>query len=152
MCSLWVRRWVERQLRENRGEARMVPTSFAETRSRSNEFISKVKDVNGVGKKGETRAAPRTYETREPARDSFERLSRQPLHAASLCQSMPAPKVAEPAWAIISRPYASGRQAVTRPSSLLSLLTTETERKRERHRERERMRERERESERERER
>ena len=80
-CVLWACRWVERQLRENRGEARMVPTSFAEMRSRTNEFISKIKDVKGVGKKDETKAAPRRYETHELARDSFEKV----LEAAIAC-------------------------------------------------------------------
>ena len=80
-CGLWSCRWVERQLRENRGEARMVPMSFAEMRSRTNEFISKIKDVKGVGKKDETKAGPRTYETHELARDSFEKA----LEAAIAC-------------------------------------------------------------------
>ncbi len=31
-CGLWAGRWVDRQLRENRGEAKTVPTSFAEMR------------------------------------------------------------------------------------------------------------------------
>jgi hypothetical protein len=46
-CGLWACRWVERQLRENRGEVRMVPASFAEIRSRASELISKIKDVKG---------------------------------------------------------------------------------------------------------
>ncbi len=50
----------------------MVPANFAEMRSRANEFISKIKDVKGVGNKDKTKAAPRTCETHEPARGSFE--------------------------------------------------------------------------------
>ncbi len=72
-CDLWACRWVERQLPENRGEARMLPTSFAEVRSRTHEFISKTKDVKGVAKKGKTKATPRTCETHEPVRGGFEK-------------------------------------------------------------------------------
>ena len=59
----------------------MVPTTFAEMRSRTNEFISKIKHVKGVGKMDETKAAPRTHETHEPAHESLEKA----LEAAIAC-------------------------------------------------------------------
>ncbi len=59
----------------------MVPTSCAERRSRSNEFIFKIKAVKGVGEKDETKATPRTYETHELVHDSFEKT----LEAATAC-------------------------------------------------------------------
>ena len=59
----------------------MVPTSFAEMRSRTKEFISKIKDVKGVGKKDETKAAPRAYETHELVHESLEKA----LEAAIAC-------------------------------------------------------------------
>ena len=50
-------------------------------RSRANDFISKIKDVKGVGKMDETKAAPPTHETHEPAHDSFEKA----LEVATAC-------------------------------------------------------------------
>ncbi len=72
-------------------------------RSRSNKHISKIKEVKGVGKKDETKAAPRTYETHEPAHDSLEKGSRG-SHCQQQAFANQGRKVAEPAWAIISSP------------------------------------------------
>ena len=44
-CGLWVCRWIERQIRENRGEARYPPPSLGECITRANEFITKLKDI-----------------------------------------------------------------------------------------------------------
>ena len=47
-CGLWACSWAERQVRENRKEARLVPTSFSELRARTKEFIVKVKEAKAV--------------------------------------------------------------------------------------------------------
>ena len=44
-CGLWVCRWIERQIRENRGEARYPPPSLGDCITRANEFITKLKDI-----------------------------------------------------------------------------------------------------------
>ena len=45
-CGLWVARWVERALRELRGEGRQAPISIGISLSRANEFIRKLKDAS----------------------------------------------------------------------------------------------------------
>ena len=42
-CGLWATRYIERSLRERRGEGRSVPASISDMTSRANEFISKIK-------------------------------------------------------------------------------------------------------------
>ena len=75
-CGLWASRWIERQLRENRGEARLVPTSFAEMRTRTNEFISKLTEAKGPRTDGEAASKESKLEglskTHEPVHTSFE--------------------------------------------------------------------------------
>lgn len=73
---MWASRWIERQLRENRGEARLVPTSFAEMRTRTNEFISKLTEAKGPRTDGEAASKESKLEgpskTHEPVHTSFE--------------------------------------------------------------------------------
>ena len=71
-CGLWASRWVERQMRENRGEARLPPPSLAEMRNRANEFMCKIKDVKKVPVEKKPEAASKHYETHEPVHASFE--------------------------------------------------------------------------------
>jgi hypothetical protein len=74
-CGLWASRWVERQLRENRQEARLVPTSFSEMRARTNEFIVKVKDAKAVkddATVAKKEGPSKEYETHEPVHETFE--------------------------------------------------------------------------------
>jgi hypothetical protein len=71
-CGLWASRWVERQMRENRGEARLPPPSLAEMRNRANEFMCKIKDVKKVPIEKKPEAASKHYETHEPVHASFE--------------------------------------------------------------------------------
>ena len=82
-CGLWASRWVERQLRENKGEDRLIPTSLAEMRNRANEFIMKIKEskkVAPVEAKGDT-APSKSYLTHEPAHATPE----EALFAAGVC-------------------------------------------------------------------
>jgi len=74
-CGLWASRWVERQLRENRGEERPVPTSLAEMQNRANEFISKICSEDC------SEAPSKSYPTYEPVHGTLE----EALFAASLC-------------------------------------------------------------------
>jgi hypothetical protein len=81
-CGLWASRWVERQLRENRGEARSPPPSLGEFRTRANEFIDKIKTAKehqAVVDVDKQRMAPRP--THEPEHGSLE----DALEAALLC-------------------------------------------------------------------
>jgi hypothetical protein len=72
-CGLWASRWIERQLRENRGEARMVPTSFADMKNRTNEFIAKLKEAKEPKLESKTAAKEATArKTHEPTHASFE--------------------------------------------------------------------------------
>ena len=83
-CGLWASRWIERQLRENKGEPRLPPTSLAEMRTRANEFIEKIK---AVGKPAEPKPVPELKvskgprPTHEPEHPSFEAA----LEAGLLC-------------------------------------------------------------------
>ena len=80
---MWASRWVERQLRENKGEDRLIPTSLAEMRNRANEFIMKIKEskmVAPVEAKGDT-APSKSYLTHEPAHETLE----EALFAVSVC-------------------------------------------------------------------
>ena len=81
-CGLWACRWVERQMRENRGEARLPPPSLVEMRNRANEFICKIKhgEKESVEKK-KPEDASKHYETHEPVHASFE----EAQHAALVC-------------------------------------------------------------------
>ena len=44
-CGLWAARWVERTLREQRGEGRIAPPSIKFQTDRVNNFIQKLKDA-----------------------------------------------------------------------------------------------------------
>ena len=80
---MWASRWVERQLRENKGEDRLIPTSLTEMRIRANEFISKIKDSRKeapVEAKGD-KAPTKSYPTHEPVHETLE----EALFAASVC-------------------------------------------------------------------
>ena len=44
-CGLWAARWVERTLREQRGEGRIPPASIKFQTDRVNNFIQKIKDA-----------------------------------------------------------------------------------------------------------
>jgi hypothetical protein len=82
-CGLWASRWVERQLRENKGEDRLIPTSLAEMRNRANEFIAKIKDSKKdapVEAKGD-KAPSKSYPTHEPVHETLE----EALFAATVC-------------------------------------------------------------------
>ena len=89
-CGIWAARWLERSLREHRGEGRVEPLSDKAWLTRANEFIMKVKneaatdaELKAIGKakaKAKTMAAPRR--DLEPKWDSLE----QALEAAHACK------------------------------------------------------------------
>ena len=45
-CGLWATRWIERDLREIRGEGRQVPDSITDACARGNEWIQKLQDAS----------------------------------------------------------------------------------------------------------
>ena len=81
-CGVWACRLVERQMRDNRSEARLPPPSPVEIRNRANEFICKIKhgEKKPVEKK-KPEDESKHYETHELAHASFE----EAQHAALVC-------------------------------------------------------------------
>ena len=85
-CGLWTARWVERSLRELRGEGRLRPASIKDAMVRGNEFIKKIKDA-GIKPKAKAKpeakapAKPKVYKSVEPVFETLE----QALKAALTC-------------------------------------------------------------------
>ena len=79
-CGMWVARWVERALRELRGEGRQAPVSIGIGVSRANDFIQKLKDAtdNPAAKpKGKAKAKAKGAK----ASMTEEPLAEEPKHA-----------------------------------------------------------------------
>ena len=74
-CGLWATRYIERSLRERRGEGRLPPASVHDMVVRSNEFIDKIKAAGKneleVDKDGEAQVQATMVDapTRETERD-----------------------------------------------------------------------------------
>ena len=87
-CGIWAARWLERSLRELRGEARVRPASIKDIRVRGNEFINKLKDYASKPepkKKPEPKAkAAKEYKTNEPKFDCLED-AREAAHLCTKC-------------------------------------------------------------------
>ena len=91
-CGLWVARWIERDLRELRGEGRQPPVSITLACARGNEFIQKLQDASdnpaakakAKGKaKGKAKAQAATEDplAKEPKHASLE----DAMAAAAAC-------------------------------------------------------------------
>ncbi len=84
-CGLWCARWLERALRERRGEARSPPPSLAEQQWRGNDFISKIRDAVPPTPRAKAKTkAPRkgaddTGENKEPKFETLEEALRAGL-------------------------------------------------------------------------
>ena len=84
-CGLWCTIWLERALRERRGEARTPPPSLAEQERRGNDFISRIRDAVPPTPRAKAKAkAPRkgadgTGEDKEPKFETLEEALRTGL-------------------------------------------------------------------------
>ena len=82
-CGMWVARWVERALRELRGEGRQTPVSISIGVSRANEFIQKLKEAtdNPAAKpKGKAKAKAKAKGAK--ASMTEDPLAEEPKHAS----------------------------------------------------------------------
>ena len=105
-CGLWVIRWIERSLRERRGEGRLPPPSIKTVVDRGNEWIDKIKSA-GLSEetraeakaKAKARASAKTEAKAEAKRQAQRRATKTPkqiepvfasleeaLEAASKCK------------------------------------------------------------------
>jgi hypothetical protein len=66
-CGLWATRWIERSLREHRGERRQPPPRIRLVCDRTNEFIGKLRVAGDLAK-----AKGKILKADEPKHDSFE--------------------------------------------------------------------------------
>ncbi len=85
---MWACRWVERSLRELRGEARLPPPSLKDVITRGNEFIEKIKES---GAKPKAAPKPKPEKPKASSKSSvepkFETLEKalEAAHACSKC-------------------------------------------------------------------
>ena len=83
-CGIWACRWVERSLRELRGEGRSLPPSIKDCWVRGNEFIDKIKAAAPKPKaepKPKAKPEPKPRKIVEPTYDTLEKA----LEAAKKC-------------------------------------------------------------------
>ena len=90
-CGLWATRWLERSLREARGEARRIPSTLKDIATRGNEFIDKLKTASSASlesrrkrarEKAEPKAEPKQRQKFEPTFKTLE----EALEAAKHCK------------------------------------------------------------------
>ena len=81
-CGLWAIRWLERQLREIKGEPRMRPPSIMDVFARGQEFIDKVRFARPKAKpKPKAKSVAKVWINPEPVFATFE----EALAAAHKC-------------------------------------------------------------------
>ena len=92
-CGLWSIRWIERSLRERRGEGRSPPPSLKALLDRGNQFIEKIKEAGlseDIRAEAKAKAKARGKAKAEAKAEAKKRAQRR---------AMKTPKQIEPAFA-----------------------------------------------------
>ena len=71
-CGLWASHYVERALREQRGEGRLPRISEKQFVDRANAYIAKLKESSDCPKPKDKDAEPRAYKNIEPVHETLE--------------------------------------------------------------------------------